>query len=154
MDLNNEIFLIAIKAFSPRKIRLGGSLEDKVIYQSEGSTEPCIPFAKNVSEMFGFTQGCFPLKRWDELNVLFNKSGAQIIFGLNALNGQTLLPARSGESVPAVGGWNYLNAEAFMRYTVKKGYPIYAWELGNELCGTGVGAQNLHFTRLVAQESR
>ncbi|CAM8979738.1 unnamed protein product [Rhodiola kirilowii] len=141
LDLNNEIFLNAIKAFSPLKIRLGGSLEDKVIYQTEGSTEPCIPFAKNVSEMFGFTQGCFPLKRWDELNVLFNKSGAQIIFGLNALNGKTLLPAPSGQSVPAAGGWNYSNAEAFMRYTVKKGYPIYAWELGNELCGTGVGAR-------------
>ena len=30
----------------------------------------------------------------------------------------------------AVGAWDSTNAESFMRYTVKKGYPLYGWELG------------------------
>ncbi|CAM8938631.1 unnamed protein product [Rhodiola kirilowii] len=141
LDLNNKILLNAIKAFSPLKIRLGGTLEDKVIYQTEGSIEPCHPFAKNDSEMFHFTQGCFPLRRWDELNDTFKKSGAQVIFGLNALNGKTIKPARRGQSAVAVGSWDSSNAESFIQYTVKKGYPIYGWELGNELCGYGIGVR-------------
>ncbi|KAL3566960.1 hypothetical protein D5086_032375 [Populus alba] len=39
------------------------------------------------------------------------------------------------------GAWNYSNAESFISYTVKKNYSIYGWELGNELCGSGVGTR-------------
>lgn len=30
----------------------------------------------------------------------------------------------------AVGPWDSANAESLMRYTVKKNYTMYAWELG------------------------
>ncbi|KAK3039961.1 hypothetical protein RJ639_027151 [Escallonia herrerae] len=136
LDLSNTIFLNAIKAFSPLKIRLGGTLQDKVIYETEDHRQPCMPFVKNTSELFSFTQGCLPLSRWDELNIFFNKSGALIIFGLNALNGRTILPGGS-----AFGAWDSKNAAFLIAYTVKKGYPIYGWELGNELSGTGVGTK-------------
>ncbi|XP_020206949.1 heparanase-like protein 3 [Cajanus cajan] len=133
LDLNNKIFLNAVKAFSPLKLRLGGSLQDKLIYGTEDNHQPCTPFVKKPSEMFGFTQGCLPLHRWDELNHFFEKAGAKIIFGLNALAGKSI----HGGS--AKGPWNYTNAESFIRYTVGKGYTIYGWELGNELSGNGVG---------------
>lgn len=136
VDLNNTIFQNAIKAFSPLKIRLGGSLQDEVIYETENQTEPCIPFSQNTSAMFGFNPGCLPLSRWDELNGFFNKTGAEIIFGLNALNGREVLSDGSTN-----GAWNSTNAESFMRYTAKKNYTMYAWELGNELSGSGVGAR-------------
>ncbi|KAE8657903.1 Heparanase-like protein 3 [Hibiscus syriacus] len=76
------------------------------------------------------------MKRWDELNAFFAKSGAEIIFGLNALAGRSV---KSGGQ--AVGPWNYTNAESFIRYTVGKNYNIYGWELGNELSGNGVGTR-------------
>ncbi|KAE9608257.1 putative glycosidase [Lupinus albus] len=132
LDLNNKILLNAVKAFSPLKLRLGGSLQDKVIYETEDDQQPCTPFHADTSQMFGFTQGCLPLKRWDELNNFFEKAGAKIVFGLNALAGKTI-------SGSAVGPWNYTNAESFIRYTVSKNYAIYGWELGNELSGSGVG---------------
>uniref|UniRef100_A0A5B7BC77 Putative heparanase-like protein 3 n=1 Tax=Davidia involucrata TaxID=16924 RepID=A0A5B7BC77_DAVIN len=136
LDLNNNIFLNAIKAFSPLKIRLGGTLQDKVIYETEDHQKPCIPFAKNTSELFGFTQGCLLLSRWDELNTFFKESGAVIIFGLNALTGRSIQSDGS-----AVGAWDSTNAESLIRYTVKKNYTIHSWELGNELSGSGVGVR-------------
>ncbi|VFQ77170.1 unnamed protein product [Cuscuta campestris] len=129
LDLSNVILLNAIKAFSPLKIRLGGTLQDIVVYDTENHTQPCTPFVKNNTELFAFTHGCLPLSRWDELNAFFNKSGAVIIFGLNALYGR----------VKSNGAWNSTNAESFIRYTVKRGYTIHGWELGNELSGSGVG---------------
>ncbi|XP_024024267.1 heparanase-like protein 3 [Morus notabilis] len=136
LDLSNDIFLNAIKAFSPLKIRLGGTLQDKVIYETEDNKQTCTPFVRNTSELFGFTQGCLPLNRWDQLNSFFKASGAKIIFGLNALAGRTIQKDGS-----ATGAWDYSNAESFIRYTVKKNYPIHGWELGNELSGSGVGTR-------------
>ncbi|XVF88275.1 hypothetical protein PTKIN_Ptkin19aG0037000 [Pterospermum kingtungense] len=108
-----------------------------VIYDTVGNQEPCTqPFVRNNSELFGFTKGCLPMSRWDDLNSFFAKAGAKVIFGLNALSGRFIMPDGS-----AVGAWNYTNAESFIRYTVGKKYAIHGWELGNELCGSGVGAR-------------
>ncbi|KAL1553729.1 heparanase [Salvia divinorum] len=133
LDLKDTVFLNAVKAFSPLKIRLGGTLQDKVVYEAEDDSKPCVPFAKNSSIMFGFTQGCLPLSRWDELNSFFNESGALVVFGLNALRGKSI------QSDTAVGPWDSTNAASLIRYTVKRGYKIYGWELGNELSGRGIG---------------
>ncbi|CAN0918175.1 Heparanase-like protein 3 [Linum grandiflorum] len=136
LDLNDEILLKAIQAFSPLKIRLGGTLQDKVIYDTPDNHMPCTQFVKNSTELFGFTQGCLPMYRWDELNSFFTKSGAKIIFGLNALMGRTIQPDGS-----AAGPWNYSNAQSFITYSVKHNYSIHGWELGNELSGSGVGTR-------------
>ncbi|XP_022751808.1 heparanase-like protein 3 [Durio zibethinus] len=136
LDLSNPILLNAIKAFSPLKIRMGGTLQDKVIYETKGDKNPCTPFIKNSSEMFGFSKGCLPMSRWDELNIFFKKAGAMVVFGLNALNGRSVGPDGS-----AMGAWNFSNAESLIRYTVNQGYTIHGWELGNELCGSGIGAK-------------
>ncbi|KAF7094054.1 hypothetical protein CFC21_096410 [Triticum aestivum] len=136
LDLSNKILLNAVKAFSPLVLRLGGSLQDKVVYGTADRRGPCAPFTKSESEMFGFTEGCLPMRRWDELNAFFQKSGAKIVFGLNALNGR--VPLQGG----AMGGnWDTTNAASFIRYTAGKGYKIHGWELGNELSGSGIGTK-------------
>ncbi|KAK9207870.1 hypothetical protein WN944_000219 [Citrus x changshan-huyou] len=136
LDLGNPILLKAVKAFSPLKIRMGGTLQDKVVYESKGIDEPCTPFVKNNSELFGFSEGCLTMCRWDELNIFFRRAGAVVTFGLNALRGRIIQSDGS-----ARGAWDSSNAESLMRYTVNKGYKIYGWELGNELSGNGVGAR-------------
>ncbi|KAI3426564.1 uncharacterized protein J3R85_009928 [Psidium guajava] len=134
LDLSNKILLNAVKAFSPLKIRLGGTLQDKALYGTPDLKQPCTSFVLDNSTMFRFTEGCLPMARWDQLNAFFKESGAKIIFGLNALNGRRIPPQG-----PAVGAWDSTNAESFMRYTVSKNYEIFGWELGNELSGRGVG---------------
>ncbi|KAL3650685.1 hypothetical protein CASFOL_007088 [Castilleja foliolosa] len=135
LDLSSNILLNAIKAFSPLKIRIGGTLQDKVRYQTKDDPRPCTQFVKNSTESFGYTEGCLPLSRWDELNKFFKLAGAKIIFSLNALAGRTI-----GSDGNTRGTWNSSNSEDLIRHTVENGYTIYGWELGNELSGKGIVA--------------
>ncbi|CAA0829349.1 Heparanase-like protein 3 [Striga hermonthica] len=135
LDLRNKILQNAISAFSPLKIRLGGTLQDRVRYQTKGDPKPCLQFVRNSSQMLGFTEGCLPVSRWDELNHFFKITGAKIIFGLNALTGRKIQPNGT-----ATGAWNSSNSEYLIRHTVDNGYTIHGWELGNELSGKGIGA--------------
>ncbi|KAJ4816412.1 Heparanase-like protein 3 [Rhynchospora pubera] len=136
LDISNNILLNAIKEFSPLKIRLGGTLQDKVIYDTGMPQQNCPHFTKNTSELLGFSNGCLPMQRWDELNDFFKKAGAKIYFGLNALYGR--IPMSDGSYG---GSWDSSNAASLIRYTVNKGYTIHGWELGNELSGSGVGTR-------------
>ncbi|CAM6107039.1 unnamed protein product [Calypogeia fissa] len=120
LDLENPILEQAVKALAPLKIRLGGSLQDQIEYKI-GS---CPPLVKNTSDQFGFSAGCLSVQRWDLLNHFFKKTGASVAFGLNALYGMSLNIS-----------WDPSNAAEFIFYTHSHGYPVTAWELGNELFG-------------------
>lgn len=134
LDLTHPFLAKAVQAFSPLRIRVGGSLQDHVIYGTD-SDSPCDPFSKMAGGLFGFSKGCLSMARWDELNLLFQKTGAKVTFGLNALHGRHRI--RNG----VWGGpWNSSNARDFIEYTISKGFPVDSWEFGNELSGHGVGA--------------
>ncbi|XP_048136707.1 heparanase-like protein 1, partial [Rhodamnia argentea] len=139
LDLDNKILSNAIKVFNPLRIRVGGSLQDQVVYEHTHSyNKKCPKFEKEDGGMFGFSEGCLRTERWDQLNHLFNQTGALVTFGLNALNGRT----RSKQSDNLfVGKWKNGNARHLMRYTHHKGYKIDSYELGNELCGSGVSGK-------------
>ncbi|GLU14661.1 hypothetical protein SLE2022_312200 [Rubroshorea leprosula] len=78
------------------------------------------------------------MKRWDQLNNLFNQTGALVTFGLNALYGRKESQVEKGLWV---GNWNSQNARDLIVYTVSKGYKTDSYEFGNELCGSGKAAR-------------
>ncbi|KAL6318893.1 hypothetical protein AAG906_001366 [Vitis piasezkii] len=135
MDLSHPLFAKAIEAFKHLRIRIGGSLQDQVLYDIGSLRSPCHPFRKMNDGLFGFSKGCLRMSRWDELNRLFSQTGVILTFGLNALYGRYQI--RKG----AWGGvWDSSNTQNFIKYTISKGYQIDSWEFGNELSGSGVGA--------------
>ncbi|CAN4088400.1 unnamed protein product [Withania somnifera] len=135
LDLSHPFLENAIRAFKGLRLRLGGSLQDQVIYGVGNLKSPCQPFTKQKDGLFGFSKGCLHMQRWDELNNFFKKTGTLVTFGLNALYGRR----RSYRHVWG-GDWDFSNALDFIKYTVSKGYRIHSWEFGNELSGNGVGA--------------
>ncbi|KHN36951.1 Heparanase-like protein 1 [Glycine soja] len=135
LDLSHPFLAKAIQALRPLRIRLGGSLQDQVLYDVGSLKSPCHPLQKVKGGLFGFSKGCLHMKRWDELNQFFNETGAIVTFGLNALHGKHQISHNVWE-----GAWDPTNAYDFIEYTISKGYKIDSWELGNELSGKGIGA--------------
>uniref|UniRef100_A0A1J3IJ14 Heparanase-like protein 2 n=1 Tax=Noccaea caerulescens TaxID=107243 RepID=A0A1J3IJ14_NOCCA len=135
LNLASPLLAKAIQAFKTLRIRLGGSLQDQVIYDVGDLKTPCSQFKKTDDGLFGFSQGCLYMNRWDELNRFFKATGALVTFGLNALYGRNKLSGNAWGGV-----WDHINTQDFMKYTVSKGYAIDSWEFGNELSGSGIGA--------------
>lgn len=135
LDLDHPFLAQAIQAFDHLRIRLGGSLQDRVVYDV-GTESPCSPFTNVSNALFGFSVGCLGMDRWDKLNDLFERTGAIVTFGVNALYGRYNVR----RSIWA-GKWNSTNAYDFVKYTISKGYPVGSWEFGNELSGHGIGAK-------------
>ncbi|XP_048318964.2 heparanase-like protein 1 [Ziziphus jujuba] len=141
IDLNNELMINAIKAFGNLRIRIGGSLQDQVVYDmgySLNQVQCPAMFTLGSGGLFGYTPGCLTQQRWDDLNALFQKTGAKLTFGLNALAGKE---HSSTDNALWVGNWDQRNARDLMEYSISKGYQIDSYELGNELSGSGVGAR-------------
>ncbi|KAF7050061.1 hypothetical protein CFC21_058475 [Triticum aestivum] len=135
LDLDHPFLAQAIQEFHNLRIRLGGSLQDRVVYDV-GTNSPCSPFTNVSNGLFGFSAGCLSMDRWDKLNDLFQKTGAIITFGLNALHGRYNVQRSFW-----AGKWNSTNTYDFVKYTISKGYPVDSWEFGNELSGHGTGAR-------------
>ncbi|KAL3680597.1 hypothetical protein R1sor_023553 [Riccia sorocarpa] len=137
LDPENPRLQKALEGLAPFMVRIGGTLQDLVVYEIGNlrPSEPCVPFARNESALFSFTGGCLSMERWDAINQLFMKTGIYAAFGLNALYGRSKSPLEVQVKTP----WDSSNAKNFIRYTRDRHYPVIAWELGNELLGTGTG---------------
>ncbi|KAB2064187.1 hypothetical protein ES319_A09G003800v1 [Gossypium barbadense] len=117
-DLKKKVLINAIKAFNSLRIKVGGSLQDQVVY-GVGEVKNCPNFMKKEGSLFGFSQGCLPMERWDKLNNFFNQTGW----------------------VLWAGDWKSQNARDFMKYTISRGYKVDSYEFGNQLSGAGMGAR-------------
>ncbi|KAL2319976.1 hypothetical protein Fmac_028945 [Flemingia macrophylla] len=151
LDLNNKILTNAIKAFNPLRIRLGGSVEDQIVYQF-GKQKKCPHFKKKEGGLFGFKyKDAFPKRDGTKYMTFLTKPGivlityhpflntiVKLIFGLNALTGKK---NSVEDKLNWVGNWNPKNAISLMKYTISKGYKIDSYELGNELCAEGIEAR-------------
>ncbi|KAL3691381.1 hypothetical protein R1sor_005032 [Riccia sorocarpa] len=137
LDLENPRLEKTLSGLAPFLVRVGGTLQDRVVYDVGNliPSEGCAPFSFDKNALFSFTGGCLRMERWDALNRLFIKTGVSVAFGLNALYGRS--KSVSQLQVQADSPWNPSNTESFIRYTRDRGYPVIAWELGNELLGGG-----------------
>ncbi|XP_038877281.1 LOW QUALITY PROTEIN: heparanase-like protein 1 [Benincasa hispida] len=137
VDLSLPMLNKAVQAFKSLRIRIGGTLQDRLIYNvGEGFKSHCQPFQADNDLLFDFSEGCLYMERWDDLNNFFNNTGAIITFGLNALLGKHNTKGMQWE-----GNWNYSNAEALIQYTVDKNYQINSWEFGKLMGGrNSIGA--------------
>ncbi|CAK9201177.1 unnamed protein product [Sphagnum jensenii] len=135
LDLGNPLLEKALVELSPLRLRLGGTLEDLVVYDVGNPPVPCLPFVRAPSSAFGFQGGCLSMARWSALMKFFQRTGTVIAFGLNALYN------RKKVASGAWGPWNSSNAYDLIQYTVDQGFEVQAWELGNELSGSGVGTK-------------
>ncbi|GMP33367.1 hypothetical protein CsSME_00006718 [Camellia sinensis var. sinensis] len=134
LDLSHPFLAKAIQAFKRMRIRVGGSLQDEVLYDVGNLKSRCNSFTK-AGEVFGFSKGCLHMDRWDQVNYFFNKTGVLVTFGLNALYGRQEITNKVWG-----GDWDSSNANDFINYTISKGHRIDSWEFGNELSGKGIGA--------------
>ncbi|KAF8399562.1 hypothetical protein HHK36_015429 [Tetracentron sinense] len=137
LDINNTILPNAIKAFGSLRVRIGGSLQDQVLYKVGDTIKKCHGFKNSTDGMFGFTRGCLTMERWDQINTMLNQTGAIVTFGLNALFGRKNL---TNDGLYG-GDWDSRNARDLIKYTVSKGYNVESYEFGNELCAGGVAAR-------------
>ncbi|XP_026378265.1 heparanase-like protein 1 [Papaver somniferum] len=137
LNLNNPILSNAIKAFKALRIRIGGSMQDQVLYKVGKTVKTCNNLENSTTGFFGFADGCLTMERWDQINALMAETGALVTFGINALYGRKKLTAYGLYD----GHWDSMNARDFVNYTIFKGYKIDSWELGHELCGSGISAR-------------
>ncbi|KAG0601950.1 hypothetical protein M758_11G150300 [Ceratodon purpureus] len=127
-NLSHPLLEKSLQALSPLRLRLGGTVQDQIVYDVGLSPEqPCLPLVKDDSFISDYRGGCLSMERWVALNNLFAKTGVLVAFGLNALFNRSRLD--SGEWGP----WDSSNAHDFIKYTVEQGIAVEAWELGNEL---------------------
>ncbi len=100
------------KGLSPAMLRVGGTSEDFLLFQSSEGT-----YRRGKEHESNFTMSP---AQWDAVNEFVKAVEWDLIFGLN------LLLRHNWPN----GSWDSSNAEDLFDYTLSKGY-VVNWELGN-----------------------
>jgi hypothetical protein len=95
IDLTSPVLRAAAKALAPAVLRLGGSPEDSVVFDPDGSS--CTagsggdgPFAPYYcSQVRNYTYDCLTGARWQELLAFAADTGLKIALGLNGCYGRS-----------------------------------------------------------------
>jgi len=138
LDLTSPLVVALAKGLSPVTLRVGGTMQDYMYFVPDGSSET---ESKNLATRNGVdTKKKKKLEQysedfsmsvphnftvtthdWDVLNEFVKNVGWELVYGLNDFIMKDW----------SKGIWNSSNAEELIKYTKKKGYSIYAWEVGN-----------------------
>ncbi|PPR88261.1 hypothetical protein GOBAR_AA32429 [Gossypium barbadense] len=103
LDLKKKVLINAIKAFNSLRIKVGGSLQDQVVY-GVGEVKNCPNFMKKEGSLFGFSQGCLPMERWDKLNNFFNQTGwSKGYIRVECSSGKKRVTKRKGNQLSGAG---------------------------------------------------
>lgn len=134
LDLSDGRLIAYARLLAPAMIRIGGTEADRVKYK---------PGKKAVAELYpqGAILGDTGLENnqdrkdgyeytltkglWKRLHDFLKKTGMELLFTISAG-----LSDRDKNGV-----WQETNARQLIAYSVKKKYPVAAWEFGNEING-------------------
>jgi len=130
IDLASPVLRAAAAALAPAILRIGGSPEDSVLFDADGSCAPMSggagPFAPYFcSQVTPYSYDCLTRARWEALLEFAAATGLRVAFGLNGCVG------RAGPDAPM----NRSNAEALFAATAASPHAAALWgfELSNEV---------------------
>ena len=116
LDLDNPELARWAQALAPATLRIGGTEADRILYGFQNDGAPGrLPVDPNTFVLKG--------KRWKALNQWAADRGFQVLFTV----------AAGPETRDADGHWDSTGTERLLRNTTRKGYPVVAWEFGNEV---------------------
>lgn len=131
IDLTSPVLQAAAKALSPALLRLGGSPEDSVVFDTDGTCVPGsggsgpAPNGYYCSQVHPYVYDCMTPARWNALLAFAASTGLHIVLGLNACYG------RMSADTPM----NLTNIRALLTATAASPYASALWgfEFSNEI---------------------
>jgi heparanase 1 len=133
IDLGSEPLRAYARALAPALLRLGGSPEDSIQFDADGSCVPgggAGPFPGYFcSQVSPYVYGCLSRARWAAVLEFAAATGLRIAFGVNGCWG------RANKSAPM----DFSNVRALMEATAAdpNAAVLAYWELSNEVRGGG-----------------
>ena len=160
----------ALASLHPVALRVGGTLQDLVAYDSEDRAAPfdmsCPSSFRPAGDRAAFEGACVTLDLYDSVETLAVETNTPLIFGLSGLHGRTRDEGKcpkcdskncakcwSGRWSASAGGARSLLKRAALSAKSGRG-ALAAVSLGNELCGQGGIAAHLSPAELAADFRR
>lgn len=127
LDLKNPRLRAYASALSPAMLRIGGTEADRLRYKmgkKAAAASGFQPPAEGTEEETGISHE-FVLRKglWKRLHEFLSETGLSLLFTLSA----------GPADRDAEGNWKEDNARKLIAYSHRKGFPVAAWELGNEV---------------------
>lgn len=117
-DFSRAELMRLTQPLAPAILRIGGTAADQVYYDLGTPPLASPPFKYNY---------LFTKSEFDAVNQFAEAAGLQVLFTLNAGTGPRLPNLLWSEA------WTPDQAKTLIDYAVSSGYPVIAWELGNEI---------------------